>query len=445
MRPHVDKVLAGEYDLPPHLEWIAPPRLVLDIGANVGAFTAWACAKWPAAIVHAYEPVPENFEMLMHNTEGSTQVFGHRYAVSDADRQITLHLGATNCGEASMHDLAEQISESIVVEGVNAAMLEGADFIKIDAEGEECAILAAMDLDGVQGIAYEWHGTDRRDRCRFEIERYQALDLVGQANFGGLRGVDVWARRGSTRPRSEAILSERPHHPHVFIALPVYGGVDPWFHQSLMDLIRAKPRPYQMTIRHHVGDSLVSRARNRLVADFLRTDCTHLLFIDSDLIFSPAHVARVLAHDAPIVAGLYPKKQRELGWVCNLLDPSPEPDAAGLQPVKYAGTGFLCIAREVFERIIREMPELRYDPDDGDGEPGSLWDFFKVGVWECPETGYRRYLSEDWWFCQIARDVGYEVLMDTQVICKHVGQFVYPFDSLESFASPAPDGADAQP
>jgi hypothetical protein len=104
--------------------------------------------------------------------------------------------------------------------------------------------------------------------------------------------------------------------------------------------------------------------------------------------------------------------------------------------VKYAGTGFLCIAREVLERIIKEMPELRYDPDEGDGEPGSLWDFFRVGVWECPETGYRRYLSEDWWFCQIARDLGYDVMMDTQIVCKHVGQFVYPFDSPESFSTP---------
>lgn len=225
--------------------------------------------------------------------------------------------------------------------------------------------------------------------------------------------------------------------PRLFLAVPIYGGVDPHFFRSVLELMTAEHRPYHLRIRDYIGDSLVCRARNRLVADFLESDSTHLFFVDSDLIFSEEHVARIADHAArgvPIVAGLYPKKQRALGWVCNVLDPSPAPDEHDLQPVKYAGTGFLCIAREVFEAMMAAYPEARYDPDDGDGVLGDLWDFFPVGIRECPETGRRRYLSEDWWFCQRALDMGYQVMMDTRVVCKHVGQFVYPFDSIQNFA-----------
>lgn len=218
----------------------------------------------------------------------------------------------------------------------------------------------------------------------------------------------------------------------LFLGLPVYGGYDPHFTLSLLDLARSPV--CKMVIRPCVGDSLVARARNRLAAQFLRTDCTHLLFLDTDLIFSNEQLRRLISHDEPIVAGLYPKKQIDLQWVCNHIEGS-EPDARGLQPVRYAGTGCLLIARAVLARMIAEYPELAYDPDDGD-EPGTKWDFFSCGVWTCPETGRRRYLSEDWWFCQRALDLGYQVLMDTGVVFKHVGQAVYPLQPIESFADP---------
>lgn len=221
------------------------------------------------------------------------------------------------------------------------------------------------------------------------------------------------------------------------LGMPVYGGYDPHFVDSLMRLLHAPPCP--MMPEPCIGDSLVARARNRIAAKFLRSeDFTHLLFLDTDLIFSPEHIARLVSHDEPIVAGLYPKKQRELAWVCNLL-PGEETDERGLQQVRYAGTGCLLIAREVLERMREAYPELEYDPDHGD-EPGVKWDFFRCGVYRCPESGLRRYLSEDWWFCQMALDLGYRIWMDTQVVCKHVGQMVYPVDSLESFADPVQEG-----
>ena len=118
----------------------------------------------------------------------------------------------------------------------------------------------------------------------------------------------------------------------LFLALPVYGGYNAHFVHSLLQLV-ATPRPYEIVIRPCVGDSLVARARNRLCAAFLASDCTHLLFLDTDLIFSAEHVNRLVEHarnGLGIVCGLYPKKQRELGWVCNLLDTAEPPEEDGL-------------------------------------------------------------------------------------------------------------------
>ena len=455
MRPHAHKVLVGEYDLPASLELIEAPRTILDIGANVGAFTAWARAKWPEAAIEAFEPWPENALCFQKNHSHDARVFFNQRAVESRWGKMRIYKGRNNCGECSAHDLGEQLTDEYEeVQAVSAGYLHGADFVKIDAEGCEVEILNRLSLHTTDLVAYEWHGLDRRDRCT-AIMHYLPANYHGQfhlartAETGPDRGIHIWARYGAVREVAPNLGLETsnsklptPVTPVTLsLAVPVYGGVDPHFYSSMLALTsRRGERDYRIHIPPAlVGESLVCRARNRLACDFLASDATHLLFIDSDLIFSPEHVDRIAAHAArgvPIVAGLYPKKQRALGWVCNVLEPCPEPDKHDLQPVKYAGTGFLCIAREVFEAMMAAYPEARYDPDDGDAWDRDLWEFFPVGIRECPETGRRRLLSEDWWFCQRARDLGYEVMMDTRIVLKHVGQFIYPFDNIEDFATP---------
>lgn len=211
------------------------------------------------------------------------------------------------------------------------------------------------------------------------------------------------------------------------VGMPVYGGYHPHFVHPLLKLVQNPPS--HLRLLPIVGDSLVSRARNRIAASFLADEkSTHLLFLDTDLIFDVEHIARLISHGEPIVAGLYPKKQKKLKWVINTRTEFGGPDERGLQRVLYAGTGCLLIAREVFATIAQKFPELRYGPDAGESEEIDYHDFFKVGVYEDPETGTRRYLSEDWYFCQLARDCGYEIQADTHVILKHVGEMIYPLD-----------------
>lgn len=217
-------------------------------------------------------------------------------------------------------------------------------------------------------------------------------------------------------------------HAKVFVGVPIYGAIPAGFFQSMMQF-HADPK-VEAYLHLKVGDSLVSRARNCLAADFLATDCTHLLFIDSDLVFSADQVARLVSHDVDIVGGCYPAKaEGKIKWIVNTHHEPKEIQANGLQEMRYVGTGFMLVKREIFLRMIEQFGEaISYKPDES--KRSIEWDFFAVGPYQYPD-GSRRYLSEDWYFCQRALDLGFKVWADTRVILKHIGQAIYPLQSQQ--------------
>lgn len=216
----------------------------------------------------------------------------------------------------------------------------------------------------------------------------------------------------------------------LFIGIPIYGAVDIHFFDSMMKFIEQR-KGFNCVVHFQYGDSLVSRARNSIVMEFLKTDCTHLLMIDSDLVFSIEQIKRLFSHGEDVVGGLYPKKkQGEVEFVFNCLTPPEQMDSRRLTLVKYVGTGFLCVSRKVFEKIISEYgDELIFKVDGKEGKIG--FDFFKVGVYKYPD-GNRRYLSEDWYFCQMATDLGFKIYADNGILLKHSGGAVYPLQSQET-------------
>lgn len=217
----------------------------------------------------------------------------------------------------------------------------------------------------------------------------------------------------------------------LFIALPIYLAVDTHFMECLLKLAQdVSLGGFRGVIKPLVGDSAIGRARNTLTREFLKSDCTHLLFIDSDLVFSLEQVRRILMHDEPIVGGMYCKKQE--GEPCYVWNTFPGKVARedGLIECRYVGTGFMRVAREVFEAMIAKFGhETWYRPDHDRSIVEH--DFWHMGVYEYPD-GNRRYLSEDWWFCQRAMDCGYKVWADLAILCKHSGNAVYPLSYQEA-------------
>lgn len=426
----------AEYDL----ALTFTPATVLDIGANIGAFTLLAAQRWPAARITAVEPVAANAAGFRANVgrfpnvtllDAAVRVFNGPAKIYLGDRGVT-------CG---FHDLGRQTRETETVRCIDANSLASAEFVKIDTEGCEVEILGRLNLTDTKVLCVEYHFAEDVDTLKF-IAELNDLPLHSHQPKGDTWGVMIFARPGAIaeaqtqklkNPDSVSAISEF-RLPKVFIALPVYGGLDVFFTQSLIKVLN--DAPCELMLRMNPGDSLVSRSRNTLTADFLESDATHLLFIDSDLIFSGEQIARIVTHDEDIVGGFYPKKQEgPVQWVCNGHLVPNEPRADGLQEVRYMGTGFLCVKRCVFDRMIELYPELSFKADHRDRIEHDFW---TVGVYRSAECGVRsaespgRYLSEDWYFCQRALDAGFKVYGDTRIVLKHVGQAIYPLKSQET-------------
>ena len=235
-----------------------------------------------------------------------------------------------------------------------------------------------------------------------------------------------------------------------FIATPNYGGtMSSIYVRSLLGLVNlAWSRGFAMQTRFLDGDSLIPRARNRLVAEFMAdARWTHLFWIDADIGFEPEAALRLLLAGREVVAGVYPLKTD--GWPAEGLH-APLPagttreqfeaaharfpanvqqglhavDEDGFLEVLDAPTGFMLIARSVFERMAAAYPELRYTPDrDADpAERGRVhYRFFDV----LAEPGNGPYLAEDFAFCRRWQSIGGKVFIDAHSDLAHQGMRTY--------------------
>jgi hypothetical protein len=242
----------------------------------------------------------------------------------------------------------------------------------------------------------------------------------------------------------------------LFIATPMYGGMcHGSYTKAIADLMTMCTKyGIEAKLFFMFNESLITRARNYLADEFLRSDYDHLLFIDSDIHFEAQDVL-VLHHYAinndnmDIICGPYPKKaisweKIKLAVDKGYADKNPllleefvgdyvfNP-VEGIQKfrvdepveVKEGGTGFMLIKREAFERMDRDYPERLYKPDhvrtkafDGSRE---IMAYFDCVI----DPDSKRYLSEDYMFCQYARKSGSKVWMLPWVKLKHAGTYIF--------------------
>jgi FkbM family methyltransferase len=406
MRLFSQNVIAGEYAFGTGEK----PRTVLDLGANIGAFAAWAKHTWPDCEVWCYEPVPRNYEFFRENLNGTPGVYLATVGVRDKAGKGPVYTGLENCGQCSFIINGEQRNEvECESEYIDAATLPSCEFVKVDVEGCETEIVERLDLRETKWIAVETHGN----------AAYEKIDRTLIAKG--------FLRHEATHTFGNNLVAKytRKVQKKLFVAVPIYQDVPGEFAVSMNMLTRAR-YDFPVMTQFLQGDSLVTRVRNNLTAMFLESDASDLLFLDCDLVFKPEHIASIMRHDEAIVAGFYARKKSDsLMWVANRFPDQTEmtPDARGLVHVRYAGTGFMRISRAVFENMIHEWGEqLWYKPDSGTRE--KEYEFWKVGIYR--GDGFPRYLSEDWYFCQLANDLGYKVWLDCKVFARHIGRISYP-------------------
>jgi FkbM family methyltransferase len=138
---------------------------IIDIGAGLGDFTAYAAQCSPHGRVLAYEPFPESFALLQQNVKlnGLKNVEAQPYAIAAQAGALSLNVGI---GEAVQHSTSQSGAQAIAVQAISLAQVFNeqyvacCDFLKMDIEGGEYAILRGVDarlLKRVQRLAMEYH------------------------------------------------------------------------------------------------------------------------------------------------------------------------------------------------------------------------------------------------------------------------------------------------
>lgn len=217
----------------------------------------------------------------------------------------------------------------------------------------------------------------------------------------------------------------RPH-----LCMPCYGGM--LTESTFMSYIKwantCRQLGLEWTMETMTNESLISRARNTLVAKFLNNPTsTHLMFIDADIGWEPWHLLVMLNAQKDVIGGLYPMKTLPIKWVVNGFDGAKTEDNGNLQEVSKTGTGFMLVKRDVFEKLNAHPAVKPFNNDIG--LPKELDQHLKTYY----DTAVRenRYYSEDWTFCENWRDMGGEVWVDKRVLLKHTGTYVFDFQQQE--------------
>lgn len=243
--------------------------------------------------------------------------------------------------------------------------------------------------------------------------------------------------------------------PHLFIATPMYGGMCAGFYTQAMLTLQRQAQDAGITVTYSFmfNESLITRARNALVHGFLKSNATHMMFIDADIKFNPADIFPMIAADKDIICGIYPKKEINWGsvraaidrgepdeklqfntgsFVVNLVGYDKQATISVSEPAEIwnGGTGFMVIKREVFEKLADKVPSYTNDVVDLGNtiQRDVIKEYFATSIE--PETN--RLLSEDYHFCKLWRDNGGKVHAAPWVQLGHVGTYTFDGKLVQS-------------
>lgn len=243
----------------------------------------------------------------------------------------------------------------------------------------------------------------------------------------------------------------------LFCATPMYGGMAHGLYvKSCLDLQTTMSKyGIETKFSFLFNESLITRARNYLVDEFLRTDFTHLLFIDSDIHYAPQDVIALLALDKDVIGGPYPKKSINWKNVADTARKNPNMEPKELEKlvgeyvfnvvkgtkqftvtepleVMEIGTGFMLVKREVFDKMKEAYPKIQYKPDhvgqanfDGTRYIHAYFDTVIDSVDSITGGGSERYLSEDYMFCQMWRKIGGQIYLCPWMKLGHIGTYQF--------------------
>jgi len=229
----------------------------------------------------------------------------------------------------------------------------------------------------------------------------------------------------------------------LFVATPMYGGQ--CYGGYTDSVIKLAVECARRAIKFHFfpifNESHIDRARNVCADEFLKSDFTHLFFIDGDIQFDAGQALELPGLDKDIACGFYPKKAInwkrvieavQLGYTDPeaierfgtylVYTPKLGDDAKrsiyDLVELHEGGTGFMCISRNVFETILGLKPEIIYRKYGPESEKIAC--FFDARL---DQTQYPHFITEDYAFCALARECGFATWLAPWIKLTHHGYY----------------------
>lgn len=136
-----DVFVHEEYRLPITDE----PKIIFDLGSNIGVTVIYFALKYPKAIIHAFEPDPKNIPAFRRNTAPfKERVLLHEQAVhwDTSVQKITLYQNPDYHWSSSLYEQSSGLQavsvDTITLEQVmDEYNIDAIDIMKFDIEGAE--------------------------------------------------------------------------------------------------------------------------------------------------------------------------------------------------------------------------------------------------------------------------------------------------------------------
>ena len=205
----------------------------------------------------------------------------------------------------------------------------------------------------------------------------------------------------------------------LYIATPAFNGkVNSTFAFSLSETIllcNSQGIPCKVDLLQ--GSTLLVETRNVLVDNFLNSDCTHILMIDSDIGWSGKYVLELLASGLDFVGASYLCRINDRFHFNPLLDEKKNlvVSSNGYIKALHIPSGFVLIKRNVFEAFMEKFPDRWY-------EKLYVGNVKKVYMFFNTELLHHRFFGEDFSFCNYIHEIGKDIWVSPFITIDHDGR-----------------------
>ena len=254
----------------------------------------------------------------------------------------------------------------------------------------------------------------------------------------------------------------------IFVSVPILGKPELKFMYSMYQATLSCPQ-HRVRVYFNENDSLISRVRNVHMSVFFNEfkDCDYFMSLDSDIEILNAYsnnniFAKLVANDVDFTGGLYAIKKPDVRRCSSIAIDGTIPEFdTGLKEMRWLSSGCWCIKRSAVEKMVEAYPELSYDGDDN-ASGKLIYGLYIPMLYNIktedlsPEEiqnkhllrANRKYLSEDWSFCERWKAIGGKIHADTSIVLNHIGKKDYTLWDLKVVKSsqpiPPPAGFDLE-